>query len=173
MERNKSIKKQIEQIHELQNRKAELERAVDRAEDILRDVLYNCHDILVLSKKIGMTRYMDEEIEISGSDEITVKIKGKVALLGAVRPKLGGLHLIINKSTPQVVRESFVARLHNIEKRLQSELEYTKKLERKTEDEKLILERDKIEKNLLTEVGSLETKAKRLGVTRSFIEQKK
>lgn len=165
-----SIKGAVARVKRLRDRRDELEEQINHAEAVLRNILHLSHDILLLAKKLGMNKYLNEEMEISpiGDTMISITIRNVQVLVGTMSSQFGGFHLMINKSDPSVLKKEFTRKLEKIKKKLEADLVYETKFKRRAEEEKLIVEREKLEKTLDAEVKSLESKAKALGINKAF-----
>lgn len=165
-----AIKGAVERVKKLQARRDTLVTAIDEAESRLRNILHLCHDILLLSRKFELNKFVDEQMEITsiGETMVSVTVRNVQVLLGTMSSQYGGFHLVINRCDPSVLKPEFTRKLEKIKKKLEGDLIYQAKFKRRAEEAKLIVERDKLEKDLTNEVRSLETKAKALGITKAF-----
>lgn len=159
------VKRIVGKIHALRQKRDDYKRALHYAEGLLRTALYTSNDILILSKKLGMDKYIDEKFEISGGDRlISIRSNGKTQLVGTLLPKFGGFHLLVNKCTPYAIKDDFNKELGRVKERLEKEYSDAEELNRRTEREKLIVEHDRVQKDLEKEVASLEATARKLGI---------
>jgi hypothetical protein len=163
MKSESEIEHEIAQIKASREQKERLETTLRRAESIIRECLFEAKDVVNLARKFGLDRYMDKELEVYGKASISVKLDGKLILTGRITPKSGGWHVVADISKSDVLKRNLKSKLSTVRKQLERRVSQMNQAKLIAEEEKTILNREQIKKQLGKDVDSLKNKLKALG----------
>ncbi len=163
MKSESAIDRDVQRIRGLRSEKGRLEALLRKTESMLRECLFEAREIIDLIRKFDMEHYMDDELEVYGKSEITVKLTGKTILVGKITPKQGGWHVVIEVSKPDVIKKQLKSKLSKVKGQLEKRLSQVNKAKMLAEEERTILNRAEIKKRLDAEVAELKSKLREMG----------